>query len=232
MSVGTERACLARATTLRCELVCPTCASLGLNAAFHTASLGRTAPTHPLRIACRGHSARATSLRWTFCPPTLAEMCPEGPPRGSTFSVPVFHLPQSCMRVSRICRASRNVGSKCISHHRMPLFWACQEVPMATPPCYAGSCLDRHGAGLPHCVAGNPTNEWFSDQVDDHRQLKTSLSTFSRGRFTTVRLRSWILPFPPFSESSIKTVLNQSAKNRDFFRQRNQTPHKRAQYRS
>jgi hypothetical protein len=26
---------------------------------------------------------------------------------------------------------------------------------MATPPCYAGSCLDGHGVGLPHCVAGN-----------------------------------------------------------------------------
>ena len=32
--------------------------------------------------------------------------------------------------------------------------------------------------------------------------------------------------------SSIKTVLTQSAQNRDFSRQRNQTPHKRARYRS
>jgi hypothetical protein len=39
-------------------------------------------------------------------------------------------------------------------------------------------------------------------------ESKTSLSTFSRGRFTTVRLRACISPFPPFSESSIKTVLN------------------------
>ncbi len=38
-------------------------------------------------------------------------------------------------------------------------------------------------------------------------------------------------PFPPFSESSIKTGLNQSGKNRDFFRQRKQTPYKRVQYR-
>ena len=38
--------------------------------------------------------------------------------------------------------------------------------------------------------------------------------------------------FPPFSESSIKTVLNQSAKKPDFSRQRSQSPHKRAQYRS
>jgi hypothetical protein len=52
------------------------------------------------------------------------------------------------------------------------------------------------------------------------------------GRFTTVRLRACISTFPPFSESSIKTVWNQSVKNRDFFRQRNQTPHKRDRYRS
>jgi hypothetical protein len=40
--------------------------------------------------------------------------------------------------------------------------------------------------------------------------VNPSLSTFS-GRYTTVRLRSCISPFPPFSESFIKTVLNQSA---------------------
>ncbi len=69
--------------------------------------------------------------------------------------------------------------------------------------------------------------------VDDHRQLKTSVSTFSRGRYTTVRLRALHIAFPPFfPESSIKTVLNQSAKNRDFFRQRNQTPRQRVRYRS
>ena len=41
-----------------------------------------------------------------------------------------------------------------------------------------------------------------------------------------------VLPIPeyPFSESSIQTVLIQSAKNPDFFRQRNQTP--QARYRS
>jgi hypothetical protein len=52
--------------------------------------------------------------------------------------------------------------------------------------------------------------------VDDHQKLKISLSTFSGGRYTTVRLRSCISPFPPFSESSIKTVLNQSAKKTDL----------------
>jgi hypothetical protein len=31
--------------------------------------------------------------------------------------------------------------------------------------------------------------------VDDHQKLKISLSTFSRGRYTTVRLRSCISPF-------------------------------------
>ena len=59
MSGGTERACLTRATTPRRELVCPTCARLGRNAAFRTASRGRTAPRHPLRTAIRGPSVRA-----------------------------------------------------------------------------------------------------------------------------------------------------------------------------
>jgi hypothetical protein len=44
-----------------------------------------------------------------------------------------------------------------------------------------------------------------------------NLSTFSRWRHTTVRVRSCISPFPPFSESSIKTGLNQSAKKNRFF---------------
>ena len=66
MSGGTERACLARATTLRRELVCPTCARLGRNAASRTASLGRAAPPQPLRIACRGHSARAKFIAVTI----------------------------------------------------------------------------------------------------------------------------------------------------------------------
>ena len=48
--------------------------------------------------------------------------------------------------------------------------------------------------------------------------------------FTTVRLRACISPFPP--DSSIKTVLNQSAKNQKNFCQRNQTPQKRARFRS
>ena len=59
-----------------------------------------------------------------------------------------------------------------------------------------------------------------------------SLSTFSRVKYTTVRLRSCISSFPPVSESSIKTVWNQSVKKLDFSRQRNHSPQKRAQYRS
>ena len=56
--------------------------------------------------------------------------------------------------------------------------------------------------------------------IDDHRQLKTSHSvTFLNFAFSPVLCL--------FSESSIKTVLNQSAKNRDFFRQRTQSPHKK-----
>jgi hypothetical protein len=62
MSGGTTRACFARATTLKRELVCPICASRGRTAAFRTASRGRTAPRHPLRTANRGPSARATSI--------------------------------------------------------------------------------------------------------------------------------------------------------------------------
>ena len=66
MPGGTERTCLARATPLRRELVCPNCARLGRNAAFRTASRGRTAPPHPLRTAIRGPSARANVIAGTI----------------------------------------------------------------------------------------------------------------------------------------------------------------------
>jgi hypothetical protein len=40
----------------------------------------------------------------------------------------------------------------------------------------------------------------------------------------------FISPFPTFSESTIKTVLNQSDKKTECFRQRKKSPQKRAQY--
>jgi hypothetical protein len=51
------------------------------------------------------------------------------------------------------------------------------------------------------------------------------------GKYRLARNLTKNTTIPPFSESSIKTVLNQSAKNPDFSRQRNQSPHKREQNR-
>ena len=87
------------------------------------------------------------------------------------------------------------------------------------------------------CVPNYRVSKFLKSSLNLDRMMTTKNSKslfllFHVGRYTTVRLRACISPFPQFSESSIKTVLTQSAKNRDFFRQRNQTPHKRVQYRS
>ena len=161
MSGGTERACLARATTLRRELVCPTCATLaGMRHSALRALAGLHRHTHlalhavATQLVQRHCGEHFVHRPWPKCAQKDLHVDQPSPYPFSICPNLVCEFPELAeQRGMSAANVSAITACHCPASEQEAA--ACQEVPIVTPPCDAGSCLDGHGAGLPHCVGGN-----------------------------------------------------------------------------